>query len=912
MALHPIKALDHVLDEYRDYLRTEFRAKDANLRASLERELDAPGFLAQEPFFQAHRPFKNGKAWRDLPLDSRLAAVMEQRSNSKNSYLHQSDAITELLLPSPRPVVVTTGTGSGKTEAFLLPVIQNAFDDSVRFKKDGLTAILVYPMNALANDQKIRIDDYLAGAGFAGAVRVEQYDRSTSPAKRQEMRSKPPHILLTNYMMLEYLLVRPADREDIFANHRCRYLVLDEVHTYRGALGSNIALLVRRLRAHLARARQDWKPNVGADEQTKRFPQLVPVGTSATIKSLAEADRPREEIVKLRDEAVQEFFGTLTGVEHSTIRVFGEELQDVAIPNGARYPARAGRCECETLDVSNAESVRKALCTLAGLPDATPLADSAQQYRLLWDLNRWLIRRPMSISQIMVQIRDEVPERMATSDDELRKEILSALVVGAALPDGTPGALRLRVHRFIRGGWKFFRCINPSCGRLFPKGEEECSSCNHRTAPLYVCRNCGADYLRFTGDFATGPLKPSAEAEDGPEWMVYESNRFALAPIAEDDGDDGDENAGQPAYVGRRGRQQVPAQIKRRPVIDGSLDPTTLCFSNNLGDYVLKVTLAPARTRCLCCGGTAGSRNVITPVGLGTSAAVKVLGEGMVETLSQANRNHPGHDGKERLLVFSDSRQDAAHQARFIIFSSRYDRMRRRLVELLDQEKELTLQRAVELLGESAVNTKDNPHVPEDADWINDEAKRRIQAWEEAPLLDEVSVNAGYRATVVNLGMVGVHYHRLDEYVKERGSALAQDLGIHVEEMDHLCRVVLDEIRTRGALSRPMLQYHPSHVACPENIKSAEWERQLKSPQGYPLTPAGEVGGNLDSATIPYGIKLHNAWRRLGVGGRSPSLQGLFEHLVKRFGGPLPNEQSMGPIPEKGPSETSVDRVSLR
>jgi ATP-dependent helicase YprA (DUF1998 family) len=271
VSLHPIKALDHVLEEYRDYLRTEFRAKDASLRAALERELDAPGFLAQEPFFQAHRPFKTGKAWRELPLDVRLAQVMEQRSDSKVAYLHQSEAIQELLSPTPRPVVVTTGTGSGKTEAFLLPVIQNAFDDAVRFKKNGLTAILVYPMNALANDQKLRIADYLQGAGFAGAIRVEQYDRSTSQAKRQEMRANPPHILLTNYMMLEYLLVRPADRDDIFANHRCRYLVLDEVHSYRGTLGSNIALLVRRLRVHLASARQDWQPSVRAEEQSSAF-----------------------------------------------------------------------------------------------------------------------------------------------------------------------------------------------------------------------------------------------------------------------------------------------------------------------------------------------------------------------------------------------------------------------------------------------------------------------------------------------------------------------------------------------------------------------------------------------------------------------------------------------------------------
>src|SRR5436190_15063484 len=101
MSLHPIQALDHVLAEYQDYLLTEFRAKDANLRAALERELDAPGFLAQEPFFQAHRPFKIGKAWRELSLDARLAEVMEQRTNSKFAYLHQSEAIQELLSPTP-------------------------------------------------------------------------------------------------------------------------------------------------------------------------------------------------------------------------------------------------------------------------------------------------------------------------------------------------------------------------------------------------------------------------------------------------------------------------------------------------------------------------------------------------------------------------------------------------------------------------------------------------------------------------------------------------------------------------------------------------------------------------------------------------------------------------------------------
>jgi hypothetical protein len=475
MTLHPIKILDQVLEEYRDYLLTEFRAKDPNLRAALERELDAPGFLAQEMFYQAHRPFRTSKRWRDLPLDPKLAAVMEKRSRSAEAYLHQSQAIEELLSPAANPVVVTTGTGSGKTEAFLLPAIQNAFEDSVRFKKSGLTAILVYPMNALANDQRQRIEDYLTDAGMAGAIRVEQYDRGTSQTKRQEMRANPPHILLTNYMMLEYLLVRPADREDIFSNHRCRFLVLDEVQTYRGILGSNIALLVRRLGAHLARARQDWKTDVPDSERPKRYPSLAPIGTSATIKSLFEEGLSREEVIRLRDESVKEFFSNLTGADRDSIRVFGEELKELQIPDGATYPERPGQTDVRELQVGDDEDVRKALCSLAQLPDSTPLDSATSRYGLLWDLNRWLIKRPMSVSQIVDVLRAEVPQRADRTDSELRAEVEAALVIGAALPDETPGALRLRAHRFIPvpiwrprlNGWCTSR-PNSTC-RLLPK-----------------------------------------------------------------------------------------------------------------------------------------------------------------------------------------------------------------------------------------------------------------------------------------------------------------------------------------------------------------------------------------------------------------------------------------------------------
>lgn len=892
MALHPIRALDHVVEEYRDYLRTEFRAKDPALKAALERELDRPLFLVQEPFFQAHRPFKAGAAWADLPLDARLATAMEQRTGNPRAFLHQADAIQHLLSPAASPLVVTTGTGSGKTEAFLLPVIQNAIADAVAHKHAGLTAILVYPMNALANDQLLRIKEYLKESGWAGAVQVAKYDRGTSQEQRQKLRSEPPHILLTNYMMLEYLLVRPTDRDGIFANHRCHFLVLDEVHTYRGTLGTNIAMLIRRLGAHLRRARQDWRTDVSPADQPRRYPALIPVGTSATIKTVDEdANTEPAKARQQRDLAVQDFFGKLTGVPPASIKVLGEELEELPVPTTASYPATPATLG--SVDISNPEMVRRALCRLAGVAETLSVADAANRCRLLWDLNHWLIRQPLSTSELVARVRAEVPERATTDESAVCREVEAALAIGAALPDKTPGALRLRVHRFIRGGWQFHRCVNPACGKIFPLGEEKCNACNYFTAPLHLCRNCGAHYLRFIGDKEdVAVLTPSAVAAGGPEWMLYEHGRFTQPDNGDDDDNSPDDD--EPTSTHKK-KAKAPTQLKKRPILDGSFDPSTLAFSLNPAAYSLRVKLSPARTRCLQCGGTSGSRNVITPVALGTSAAVKVLSEGLVEALAEANQDKPGHDGKERLLVFSDSRQDAAHQARFIIFASRYDRLRRRMVELLDAHGAVSLQKAVELLGDQGVAQRDNPYAPEDANaWLTEEQLARVRAWEEAPLLDDISVNAGYRATAVNLGLVGVVYDHLDEHVRKQGGDLAKLLGITTDQLFHLCRCVLDEVRVRGCISRDLLRYHPRNPAYPKAFLAAQWERQVRKPQGFAANREGDPVANLQASDVPDGIHAHNLWRRPKGGGAAPRVERIIRHLVQAMGGRDDLDQSDG------------------
>ena len=243
------------------------------------------------------------------------------------------------------------------------------------------------------------------------------------------------------------------------------------------------------------------------------------------------------------------------------------------------------------------------------------------------------------------------------------------------------------------------------------------------------------------------------------------------------------------------------------------------------------------------------------------------------------------------MLIFSDSRQDAAHQARFIIFASRYDRMRRRLFQILQATPDLGLQRAVELLGEAGVRAGDNPHGPDDPERrLSDDERMRVRAWEEAPLLDEISVAAGFRGTLINLGVLSIAYDGLEDEANTRGDALCQRWGITPPQLAHLCRCFLDELRVRGMLSRDLLRYHPRYTACPDYIGRADWERKVPTPRGLPVDTSGHPRPYQDQLAAPSGVAIRNAWRAPGAGGRAPSFQRLTEHLLTRFGSPRPDE----------------------
>src|SRR5581483_461078 len=204
--------------------------------------------------------------------------------------------------------------------------------------------------------------------------------------------------------------------------------------------------------------------------------------------------------------------------------------------------------------------------------------------------------------------------------------------------------------------------------------------------------------------------------------------------------------------------------------------------------------------RCPACQNY-GPRAVITRVSLGTSAAIKVICEGLLGAL-------PRHadDPKKRLLVFCDSRQDAAHQARFIAYARRYDRMRNRVVRILQERGPLSIQRLVESLGQLGFEQKDNPLLPPIGRPVG-ETLNKVRAWEEAPLLDDLAVNTRYRATLENLGLVRVVYRGIDDLVSRHGKELSDCLRIPSEHLAYVVARFLDAFRRMGALRRPLLTY---------------------------------------------------------------------------------------------------------
>ena len=320
---NPFSTLEDIQEDYLAYVESFQQIKSQEIKDWIEARLEGGGLLWKPPYIQISLPFMPGDPLEKLVAEGVLQSDVLKFARSEKSdpnsapispYLHQIEAIR--ILHQGRNVIVATGTGSGKSFAFGIPIVSTALQLKAQGVK-GIKAVIVYPMNALANNQYDDFTERLHGSG----LKIGRYtgDTKTSPDQalsqyqtltgrkqpydcevlsRKEIQADPPDIIMTNYVMLELLLTRFEDRTLFRHQGVLQYLVLDEIHTYSGKQGADVAALIRRLKQH-----------------TGTIGKLTCIGTSATVESGEDESA---------QEAISGFASELFGENISPADVVGE------------------------------------------------------------------------------------------------------------------------------------------------------------------------------------------------------------------------------------------------------------------------------------------------------------------------------------------------------------------------------------------------------------------------------------------------------------------------------------------------------------------------------------------------------------------------------------------------------------
>ena len=477
-----------------DYLRTTFALADPDFERALFDFLDGEDGLFKGPYFDVRLPFRKADPSEHVPLEI---------GPSFEPYRHQLKAFERLCTEGghqPEPTLVTTGTGSGKTECFLFPILDHCWRNR---ETPGVKAIVLYPMNALASDQARRLAEtlwtdgrlrgevtaglYVGGNGQHGAA-----DQQHLVDKRGVLRDSPPDILLTNYKMLDFLLLRPEDRRLWRHNgpDTLRYLVLDELHTYDGAQGSDVACLIRRLKRRLACA-------AGS---------VCPVGTSATIGGAASPETIRaltEFASKVFDEKFLE-----DGVITEDRCDAGETLGNLVDLD--RFPGAEQVAELQPEIYSDAAAwlCRQAELWLgedAGSLDPVAIGRCLDRHEFLRQLLKVLAGELLGWPELDARLGPRVPEWGQFNENGRRwvLESFLGLVSHARRPAPTPGAPNrdepfLAVHSQL-----WLRELRHLARRVLPPSVPPVFSWNDGTLrtepgpdrhwlPIAHCRECGA------------------------------------------------------------------------------------------------------------------------------------------------------------------------------------------------------------------------------------------------------------------------------------------------------------------------------------------------------------------------------------------------------------------------------------
>jgi hypothetical protein len=646
---------DYVIDQYKRFATSFTFIRAPDIKAQVD-AIYAEARYWPEPLIQINPSYEISTDIASLVAEGVLepgcATIFQVGGEPLRLYKHQEQAIA--LAGAGESYVVTTGTGSGKSLCFFIPIVHYILRHKRVSSHRRTQAIIVYPMNALANSQLEELDKFVGNVGGLPPVTFARYTGQEDTERRKHIAANPPDILLTNFMMLELLMTR-QDELDRRVMDNCvglRFLVLDELHTYRGRQGADVALLVRRVRERL------------------RPEHLQCVGTSATMASEGSLEDKAKVVAGVATKLFSLPIPESNIVFERLKRITNPAEDSTSVKAGLGPAIDAGIRE----KISNAELSQHPVAVWVETRLGVTFSGIEQ---------RWVRARPMTVTEAV----NELAAASGRSEDRCRATLRDLLLL-SSIPeldrtgratDSVLSFFAFKLHQFISGAGHTYATLEPAGQRSVTVDGQQFlpEHAEKRLYPVHFCRDCGHEYhpVRLADDAGRLVLFPrgiddsrpaqdeeEALADDAPSRELFGFVTLHPAADPEFTFDDRDEDypeawleldaAGRPRLKPSR-RDARPRKLRVGP--DGSIGTGA------------EVWFLPGKFRlCLRCGNTHGGsardRTRLASLSAeGRSSATTVL---VASALRWMHSDHSGMTPFTRkLLGFTDNRQDAALQA---------------------------------------------------------------------------------------------------------------------------------------------------------------------------------------------------------------------------------------------------------
>ncbi len=724
--LNPIDAITQPREDFIRYLLTAYPIKDEALRQKLKAKLDQPGITWQHPYLEGSQPYQPGQSIAELVTAGMLhSSVTELFPSNRRLYQHQQAAISAVV-QDQQNIVVATGTGSGKTECFLVPMMDRLLREENNLAMAGVRALILYPMNALVNDQVKRLRQILCQQdphrplirfGFytsrtekdpkdaLNSLRAELsgYDpddlqslfteterqqlnlstrdrlvneavikiQSIQAISRQEIWEKPPHILVTNYSMLEHMLIRPKERREIFAasHNTFNTLIVDEAHSYDGSTGTEVSMLLKRFKVSLDQPQGNIRC----------------IATSASLGTSSD----NHQVLQFAHDLFDEDFA----------QVIRGSRQDAGVRLGQPYPLPAdwpAQSILEALSIFQIPDPNAPFTDwmreLSYLVPTEQLSQAEQQaqgnfHRLLWwalkqhplmhRLINLLSKAPQPWSDIARSPElwgIELPRKL---DDTLDPEAIETaeaalaqlLQLGTLARENTQDLplLPVRLHLLFRSLEGVYGCVNPACQELYLNEKHTCDRCNSPVLELGSCAQCGEVYALTQWDSKTGKLlslpRTNQAVKKNP--AIYTLSLQPPNSRVEEEEDEiaDDETIDKSDLLTRQfsikfsdGWIGQPQLESFKSLADTQRRHYHLAWHRHKDDKSTEGCYLP---KCAACGSRSNRSQAINRFIAYTDAPLEAMIDRLFELLPESLGNQESVS-KRKLLTFSDGRQDAA------------------------------------------------------------------------------------------------------------------------------------------------------------------------------------------------------------------------------------------------------------